>query len=134
MHRSTQPVNNLLITTSKQGRESDPYPPVKACSQSQTNDAMGERSIKVIIAGRTYPLKVSEKEEALVHEAVRKINEKVDALGAAYSVKDKQDLLAMAALQFASQYLEAQTKVVDDHSGLEEELAGLDRLLSESLA
>ncbi|TND08081.1 MAG: hypothetical protein FD123_2635 [Bacteroidetes bacterium] len=95
---------------------------------------MGERSIKVVIAGRTYPIKVSEKEESFVAEAVSRINEKVKALEAAYSVKDKQDLLAMAALQFATQYLETRTKVVEGHEDLEEELAGIDQLLSGKLA
>jgi len=94
---------------------------------------MGERSIKVIIAGRTYPLTVSEREESFVHEAVARINERVKALETAYQVKDKQDLLAMTALQFATLYLEAESKTVEDQESLLDQLSGLDALLSERL-
>lgn len=97
------------------------------------NDAMGERSIKVVIAGRTYPLTVSEREADFVEEAVRRINERVKELEASYSVKDKQDLLAMAALQFATQYLDAKTKVVEDQDALLDDLKGIDELIANRL-
>jgi cell division protein ZapA (FtsZ GTPase activity inhibitor) len=58
-------------------------------------------SIKVVIAGRTYPLTIKRAEEEQVRKAVAKINEGIRGLQENYSVRDKQDLLAMIALQLA---------------------------------
>jgi hypothetical protein len=49
-------------------------------------------------------------------------------------VKDKQDLLALTALQFATQYLETQSNVVDDKDGLVAGLIEIDELLDAHLA
>lgn len=58
--------------------------------------------MKVIIAGRTYPLTVSEGEDKLVQEAADRINNMLQKFRENYAVKDVQDLLAMTALQLAS--------------------------------
>jgi cell division protein ZapA len=63
---------------------------------------MGEVSIKVNIAGRIYPLTVNELEEAGVRRAEQAIEESIQLFQKNYAVKDKQDLLAMAALQMAA--------------------------------
>ncbi len=59
--------------------------------------------IKVTIAGRVYPLRVrDEKEEEGMRKAANKINDLVTKFEKNYAVGDKQDVLAMCALQFAS--------------------------------
>lgn len=63
---------------------------------------MSEVSIKVTIAGRTYPLTVSELEEAGIRKAEQAIDESIQIFQKNYAVKDKQDLLAMAALQMSA--------------------------------
>ncbi len=63
---------------------------------------MSKLSIKVIVAGRTYPLTVSEGEEAKVLKAAEDINKAIKLLQDNYAVKDMQDLLAMTALQLAT--------------------------------
>jgi cell division protein ZapA len=63
---------------------------------------MAEISIKVNIAGRTYPLTVNELEEAGVRRAETSIEDSIQIFQKNYAVKDKQDLLAMAALQMAA--------------------------------
>lgn len=67
---------------------------------------MTESSIQVTIAGRTYPLTVAEGEAARVREAAGKIDELVQRFQKDYGVSDKQDLIAMAALQLMSQPVE----------------------------
>ncbi|MCW3072805.1 MAG: cell division protein ZapA [Bacteroidetes bacterium] len=59
---------------------------------------MAEVSLKILIAGRTYPLTVKQEDEQAVLTAARMINEKVKEFEVNYSVRDKQDLLAMSAL------------------------------------
>ncbi len=60
---------------------------------------MSELHIKVNIASRTYPLTVSSDEEEEVRKAATFINDKLKTLGSSFAVKDKQDLLAMLALE-----------------------------------
>jgi cell division protein ZapA (FtsZ GTPase activity inhibitor) len=94
---------------------------------------MGEKSVKITIAGRTYPLTVEAREESFVQDAAKRINERISQLEARFSVQDKQDLLAMTAIQFATQYLEAQSKVIDDKEGLLASLTEVDELLDAQL-
>ena len=59
--------------------------------------------IKVTIAGRVYPIRIkNENEEEGMRKAANKINELVTKFEENYEVSDKQDVLAMCALQFAS--------------------------------
>jgi cell division protein ZapA len=62
-----------------------------------------ERSISVIIADRPYRLKVTEDQEEKVRKAAKLINHTMKELSGVYHFRDKQDLLAMAALQAAVQ-------------------------------
>ena len=59
---------------------------------------MAEISLKVVVAGRTYPLTVKQEDEQVVQYTAKLINEKVKEFEQNYSVRDKQDLLAMCAL------------------------------------
>ncbi|MBT8316627.1 MAG: cell division protein ZapA [Lutibacter sp.] len=60
--------------------------------------------IKVTIAGRVYPMRIkNENEEEGMRKAANRINELVTKFEKNYAVSDKQDVLAMCALQFASQ-------------------------------
>lgn len=59
--------------------------------------------IKVTIGDRVYPLTInSEGEEEGIRKAVKKINDLIKKFEENYEVRDKQDVLAMCALQFAS--------------------------------
>ncbi|PIE48601.1 MAG: cell division protein ZapA [Flavobacteriales bacterium] len=63
----------------------------------------GKLKIKVTIGDRVYPLTINgEKEEEGVRKAVKKINDLIKKFEENYEVRDKQDVLAMCALQFAS--------------------------------
>ncbi len=87
---------------------------------------MGERSIKVTIAGRIYPITVKGDEEEGVRAAAKKVDDNIKHLQDNYAVKDKQDLLAMTALQFSTKVIENSAKVsepidtaaLDDIEGL----------------
>jgi cell division protein ZapA (FtsZ GTPase activity inhibitor) len=59
-------------------------------------------SLKVVVAGRTYPLNVNEHEVKKVQKAADDINKSIKLLQENYAVKDMQDLLAMTALQLAT--------------------------------
>lgn len=60
--------------------------------------------IKISIGGRVYPLSINNaSEEEGMRKAATKINALINKFEKNYAVSDKQDVLAMCALQFASQ-------------------------------
>lgn len=71
-------------------------------------------SIKLNIAGRSYPLTIERHEEEAVRKAARNVNQNIQELQENYAVNDKQDLLAMVALQFATQLTNATNEVAND--------------------
>ena len=76
---------------------------------------MGNKlSIKVKIADREYPLSVSLDEEEVVRKAAKLINDNIQLFEKNYSVRDKQDLVAMTALQFATQVAKGKIGTSDD--------------------
>jgi cell division protein ZapA len=87
---------------------------------------MSKVSLKITIAGRTYPLNVLETEQEKVLKAADDINKVIELLSKSYAVKDTQDLLAMSALQLISRNV-AQSKpetitLPADYSSLEASL------------
>ncbi|MEQ6123892.1 cell division protein ZapA [Pseudotenacibaculum sp. MALMAid0570] len=64
---------------------------------------MAKLKINLVIAGRTYPLSVNNtQEEEGMRKAAASINDLISRYEQNYAVSDKQDVLAMCALQFAS--------------------------------
>ena len=59
--------------------------------------------IKISIADRGYPLTVELSQEEGLRSASKKIDIMIKQFEENYAVRDKQDVLAMCALQFASQ-------------------------------
>jgi cell division protein ZapA (FtsZ GTPase activity inhibitor) len=90
---------------------------------------MGKLSIKVVVAGRTYPLTINEGEETKVVKAAEDINKAIKTLQDNYAVKDMQDLLAMTALQLASKSSKTtnSSDATPDFSEIEDELDKLSK-------
>lgn len=95
---------------------------------SGTTD-MDELSIRIEIAGRAYPLTIHKEEEENVRKAVQEINDSITRLKQHYPLTDKQDLLAMAALEVTVRALNSATPAGD--TGAEEALASIERMLAE---
>lgn len=94
---------------------------------------MGERSLKVSIAGRDYPVTVKSADAERIAKASELIEERVSAFEKAYGVKDKQDLLAMCVLQFATQYLESQENSQVETVEVKQRLEEMEKFVSEYL-
>lgn len=90
---------------------------------------MGEISIKINIADRVYPLKVEMREEEQIRKAAKNISEHMRSLQQMYDVRDKQDLLSMSLLHYASAALKYDDKKIIEDNGVSEQLSALhDRL------
>ena len=86
-------------------------------------------SIKVIIGGRPYPLRISWKNEEQVRKAAKLINEKLEKYMDKVAYRDYQDLLAIVALDYAIDSLKLEHKAVDDKSELSNIIAHIELLL-----
>ena len=77
---------------------------VRCMYQPVTRNGMSELlKIKLTIADRVYPLSVAPEQEEALRSSAKKIEAMIKQLEQSYAVRDKQDVLAMCALQYATQ-------------------------------
>ncbi|MFP9115355.1 cell division protein ZapA [Flavobacterium sp. RHBU_3] len=89
--------------------------------------------IKISIADRVYPLTVDPSQEEGLRSASKKIDAMIKQFEENYAVRDKQDVLAMCALQFAAM---AEQRVIDRSAEIDdatERLKLMDELLGKLL-
>lgn len=89
--------------------------------------------IKISIADRVYPLTVSMQQEEAMRSASKKIDLMIKQFEENYAVRDKQDVLAMCALQFASQLEQKKVDNAIDGKESMERLTNLNSLLDDYL-
>ena len=94
---------------------------------------MDKLSIKLHISNRIYPMKIERKSEEYIRNAVKKIEERLKFYEDNYAIKDKQDLLAMCLIEYASKFETINNKKVVEDDGLTEKLAELDAILSSNI-
>ncbi|MXO32767.1 MULTISPECIES: cell division protein ZapA [Apibacter] len=61
------------------------------------------QKVNIRVAGRNYPLVVQSEEEEILRIAAKKIEKYINTFEKNYNISEKQDALAMAALQLASE-------------------------------
>lgn len=90
--------------------------------------------IKISIADRVYPLTVDVSQEEGLRSASKKIDTVIKQYEENYAVRDKQDVLAMCALQFAAQAEQKQINNSIDGTEAIERLNKLNDLLERYLS
>lgn len=93
---------------------------------------MDDLSIKVQIGGRTYPLTIDRNEEEIIRKAAKRVDETLARFQQNYAVRDKQDLLAMTALQMATHALKTGAK--QEPAAYEAQLQELRQMLDDHLS
>ena len=94
---------------------------------------MDKLSIKLHIANRIYPMKIERKSEEFIRNSVKNIEERLKFYEENYAIKDKQDLLAMCLIEYASKLESVNNKKVVEDDGLSEKLSEIDTILSSSI-
>ena len=94
----------------------------------------GSLKIKLSIADRVYPLTIKPEQEEGLRKAAKRIEEMIKRFEESYAVRDKQDVLAMSALQFAAQVEQKGIDQENDHEEIETKLQALNELLQDHLA
>ncbi len=94
---------------------------------------MDKLKINVAVAGRNYPMNIERTDEESIRNAVSTIDKMVKSFESKYAVRDKQDVLAMCCVQFASKLEKLQGRADIDDEQLQNQLEALDDILSEAL-
>ncbi len=94
---------------------------------------MSEFSISITVAGRPYKLVVEKEQEELFRNAAKLIDKRIKEYSSSYAFKDKQDLLAMIALEYTVSYLQTEQTTSKSELLLNDKLMGIDNALNELL-
>ena len=89
---------------------------------------MAKVSLKVVVAGRTYPLTVQDSEVEKVQRAADDINRAIKQLQENFAVRDMQDLLAMTALQLSTKGVKNTAPMAASTADFSETNAALQKL------
>ena len=81
------------------------------------------------IANRIYPLKIDRSSEEYIRNAVKKIEKRLKFYEDNYAIKDKQDLLAMCLIEYASKSESINNKTIVEDNGLIEKLTNIQTIL-----
>jgi cell division protein ZapA (FtsZ GTPase activity inhibitor) len=92
---------------------------------------MDELSISLPIAERSYRLAIDKVHEELFRNAAKLIDKRIKDYSGSYAYKDKQDLLAMVALEYATGYLQNDQLLSENEALWKAKLLAIDQALDE---
>ncbi|PCE64879.1 cell division protein ZapA [Sediminicola luteus] len=95
---------------------------------------MEKLKIKLSIADRVYPLTIDPSQEEGLRKAAKNIDLLAKKFEQNYAVRDKQDVLAMCALQFASKIEQKSIDQQEKNQEANERLKALEQLVESKLA
>lgn len=90
-------------------------------------------NIKLTIADRVYPLTIDPGQEEGLRKASKNIEGLIKQFEQKYAVRDKQDVLAMCALQFASKLEQKGVEGEGAFAEAEERLNAVEALLQQQI-
>ena len=94
---------------------------------------MKELSISITVADRPYKLVIDNEHEELFRKAAKLIDKRIKDYSGSYAYKDKQDLLAMVALEYTTSYLQNEQTASQSDNNLTMKLLNIDKALDEIL-
>jgi len=95
---------------------------------------MSEFAISLNVADRPYRLVVEKDHEELFRKAARLVEKRMKDYSMNYAYKDKQDLLAMVALEYATSFLQDEELLKQQEGQWKTKLKEVDRVLAEYLS
>jgi len=90
-------------------------------------------NITVNIAGRPYKMTVKPQQEETVRKATKLVNRAITEYAHSFEYSDQQDLVAMVALQFATDAVSLQKEKNFREKEMEQKLKEMDQLLTSNI-
>jgi cell division protein ZapA len=78
-------------------------------------------------------MKIERKSEEYIRNAVKQIEGRLKYYEENYAIKDKQDLLAMCLIEYASKFESVNNKNVVEDNGLTEKLSEIETILNDNI-
>jgi cell division protein ZapA (FtsZ GTPase activity inhibitor) len=94
---------------------------------------MEELTITVNIVDRPYRLKIKREEEEIIRKAVKEIELRIREYSEHFAFNDKQDLMAMVLLHYASTAQKLESDLSTGENIVIEKLQQMEELLTHSL-
>ncbi len=88
--------------------------------------------ITIIIGDRNYRIKVEPKDEEVVRNTVKTINEKIVEFKTIFAGKDMQDYVSMVLIWYATELTGKETPILET-AQLSEKLAAIEKMINEQL-
>lgn len=88
--------------------------------------------INIVVADRSYRLKIEAEDEEMVRKTIKTINEKIIEFKTNFAGKDMQDYVSMVLLWFATEQTKPKPEVVLHHT-TQEKLQKLEDALNKAL-
>lgn len=95
---------------------------------------MSTQRIEIKIASRIYPININSEEEEMVLDCAQEITNILRQFEEKYSVTDKQDALAMVAIQLAIREAKLKKQMKDNEEVTAERISKLLELIDQSIA
>lgn len=94
---------------------------------------MSSLSLKIKIADREYPIKAPAAEEERLRNAGKAINDKLRLYKTQFGIDDKQDLLAMVAIECMVEKIRSEEENFGLASAVSDKIERLDNLITSAL-
>ncbi len=94
---------------------------------------MEELTITVNIADRPYRLKIKREEEEVIRKAVKEIEQRIREYSEHFAFNDKQDLMAMVLLHYASTAQKLESDLLSGEDMVIYRLQQMEELISNHL-
>jgi cell division protein ZapA len=91
---------------------------------------MEELTITVNIADRPYRLKIKREEEEVIRKAVKEIEQRIREYSEHFAFNDKQDLMAMVLLHYASTAQKLESDLLSGENMVISRLQQMEELIS----
>jgi cell division protein ZapA len=91
------------------------------------------KTITVLIAGKSFPLKIDAADELLIRQIEKEVNDRVNQLQMMYKNKDKLDYLCMIALTYAVDLYKSESSHAQQ-AVLASQLSSIDAFLDKAVS
>lgn len=95
---------------------------------------MSDLSISILVADRPYKLVIEKENEELFRTAAKLIEKRIKDYSGSYAYKDRQDLLAMVALEYTTSYLQNERTNSESTQQVNMKLSAINQALDEILS
>jgi cell division protein ZapA len=95
---------------------------------------MSQFSISITVADRPYKLVIEKENEEVFRRAAKLVDDRIKAYSNNYAYKDKQDLIAMVALEHTIHYLQNERMISEKDTTLANTLIEIDTALTQILS